>query len=120
MVQAELDPATAFEGARRTQRTLAGNTRFVAIDDEGQHGQYLLGPSSCAEDLADRFVFSGELPSRNRLCGTAPLPAESTVFSVNGPVDGNAVDLPGRRSVRSQLPNPMLQRVLDRVAANQR
>ena len=119
MVHAELDPITAFEGADRTRRTLPEQNRFVAVDNEGQHGQYLLGPSECVEAIADRFVFGGRLVRSDKVCWTAPLPAESAVFSVRGPVDGDSVPLPDRRRSAEQC-NPLLQKVLDRVAANQR
>lgn len=120
MVQAEVDPATAWEGANRTHRTLVRTTRLVSIDDEGQHGQYVGSPSSCAETIGDRFVFTGELPGRDRVCGTTPLPADTVVYPVDGPVDGNAVPLPGRRTGnQGDRPGALLQSLLDRVAANQ-
>jgi pimeloyl-ACP methyl ester carboxylesterase len=120
MVQAELDPATAWEGANRTHRTLSRTTRLVSIDDEGQHGQYVGGPSACAEAIGDAHVFSGEVPRSDRVCGTSPLPAETSIYPVNGPVDGNRVPLPNRRAAPSaKLPNPMLQKVLDQVASSQ-
>ena len=117
MTQAEVDPATAYEGAARTRRTLAQRARFVAIDDEGQHGQYVGSPSACVDRIGDRFVFSGELPGRDRVCGTSPLPEDGAVYPVDGPVDGVAVRLPARRaSVAEQQPNRLLQRVLDQTA----
>ncbi|MFB6725312.1 alpha/beta fold hydrolase [Kribbella sp. NPDC056345] len=116
MVQGELDPATAYEGALRTHRDTAKATRFVAIDDEGQHGQYVGSASACAEAIGDTFVFTGELPARNKVCGTTPLPAELSVYPVDGPVDGNAVHLP-RSKAGSQKVNPLLQQALDTIAA---
>ncbi|MBB6571033.1 alpha/beta hydrolase [Kribbella sandramycini] len=116
MVQGELDPATAYEGALRTHRDTSKATRFVAIDDEGQHGQYVGSASACAEAIGDTFVFTGELPARNKICGTTPLPAELTVYPVNGPLDGNAVHLPKSRSTPQKV-TPFLQQVLDTVAA---
>lgn len=116
MVQSEIDPATAWEGADRTHRTLRRTTRMISIDDEGQHGQYVGGPSACAEAIGDRFVFTGRMPSSDDICQTSPLPAETRVFPVDGPVDGNTVPLPNRRAARSSAPNPMLQEILDTVA----
>lgn len=113
MIQGELDPATAYEGALRTHQDTARATRFVAIDDEGQHGQYVGSASSCAEAIGDTYVFTGELPGKDQVCGTSPLPAELSVYPVNGPIDGNAVHLPN-----SKLKvNPLLQQALDTVAA---
>jgi len=116
MVQGELDPATAYEGALRTHRDTAKVTRFVAIDDEGQHGQYVGSASACAEAIGDTFVFTGELPARDKVCGTSPLPAELSVYPVNGPVDGNAVHLPRSKSTPQKV-NPLLQQALDTIAA---
>jgi hypothetical protein len=116
MVQGELDPATAYEGALRTHNDTKQFTRFVAIDDEGQHGQYVGSASSCAEAIGDKFVFGGELPGKDQVCGTSPLPAELSVYPVDGPVDGNAVRLPKSRANTGKT-SPMLQQVLDTVAA---
>ncbi|TDD60555.1 alpha/beta fold hydrolase [Kribbella antibiotica] len=116
MVQGELDPATAYEGSLRTHQDTAKVTRFVAIDDEGQHGQYVGSASACAEAIGDTFIFTGELPARDKVCGTTPLPAELSVYPVNGPVDGNAVHLPRSKSA-SQKASPLLQQALDTIAA---
>ncbi|MEV5963897.1 alpha/beta fold hydrolase [Kribbella sp. NPDC051952] len=116
MIQGELDPATAYEGALRTHNDTARVTRFVAIDDEGQHGQYVGSASACAEEIGDRYVFTGELPGKDQVCGTSPLPAELSVYPVDGPVDGNAVHLPRSNSAPGKV-NPLLQRALDTVAA---
>ncbi|GAB2669659.1 alpha/beta fold hydrolase [Kribbella swartbergensis] len=116
MIQSELDPATAYEGALRTHKDTARATRFVGIDDEGQHGQYVGSASSCAEAIGDTYVFTGELPGKNQVCGTSPLPAELSVYPVDGPVDGNAVRLPKSKPGNHKL-NPLLQQALDTVAA---
>ena len=118
MVSSELDPATAFEGALRTHRDLSKVTRLVAIDDEGQHGQYVGSASTCVEEIGDKFLFDGTMPTADTLCLTSPLPAETSVFAVSGPLDRNAVPLRGPKSVgRLHIPNPLLQKVLDQTAA---
>lgn len=117
MITGEVDPATAYEGAARTHEDLPATTRLVSIDNEGQHGQYVGSYSACAERIGDRFVFGGELPGQDRVCGTSPLPEDSAVYPVDGPVDGNSVPLPEwRTAYRPDEPNRMLQRVLERVA----
>ncbi|MFF1821941.1 alpha/beta fold hydrolase [Kribbella sp. NPDC058245] len=116
MIQGELDPATAYEGSLRTHQDTAKTTRFVAIDDEGQHGQYVGSASACAESIGDIFVFTGELPARDQVCGTTPLPAELSVYPVKGPVNGNAVHLPRSKSTPQKV-NPLLQQALDTIAA---
>lgn len=117
MVQAELDPATAYEGALRTHKATATYTRFVAIDDEGQHGQYVGSASACAEEIGDRFVFTGELPGKNKVCGTTPLPEEGSVYPVEGPIDGKAVPLPRAKAGTAKV-NPLLQQAMDTVSAS--
>jgi len=117
IVQGELDPATAYEGSLRTHEATKQATRFVAIDDEGQHGQYVGSASACAEEIGDRFVFTGELPGKDQVCGTSPLPAELSVYPVDGPVDGNAVHLPKSKTLQTKV-NPLLQQALDEVAAS--
>lgn len=48
------------------------------------------------------------------ICDTSPLPAETTVFRVLGPVDGSGIKLRGPKSKsRARQPNPLLQQVLD-------
>jgi hypothetical protein len=116
IIQGELDPATAYEGSLRTHKDTKQATRFVAIDDEGQHGQYVGSASSCAEAIGDKFVFTGELPGKDQVCGTTPLPEELSVYPVKGPVDGKAVPLP-KSKAGSARTNPLLQQALDTVAA---
>ncbi|TCN38452.1 TAP-like protein [Kribbella orskensis] len=116
IIQGELDPATAYEGSLRTHNDTKQATRFVAIDDEGQHGQYVGSASSCAEAIGDKFVFTGELPGKDQVCGTTPLPEELSVYPVKGPVDGKAVPLP-KSKAGSARTNPLLQQALDTVAA---
>jgi len=115
MVHAELDPQTAYEGGLRTHRDVPRATRLVSVDDEGQHGQYLLGPSTCVDTIGDRFVFGGELPGRDEVCGTSPLPADGGVYAVDGPLDGNSVPLPRSANSGKRL-NPALQASVDEVA----
>ncbi|MDX6260356.1 MAG: hypothetical protein QOH84_2044 [Kribbellaceae bacterium] len=118
IVQSELDPATAYEGSLRTHDDTKNATRFVSIDDEGQHGQYILGQrSSCAEQIGDKYIFTGELPAKDQFCGTTPLPGELSVYPVRGPVDGKSVNLPKSKAAAPKA-NPLLQQVMDTVAAS--
>ena len=117
IVQSELDPATSYEGSLRTHKDTLATTRFVGIDDEGQHGQYILSKaSSCVQAIGDRFVFTGELPGKDEICGTSPLPEDLSVYAVKGPVDGKSVHLPKSKAANG-LTDPLLQQVLDTVAA---
>ena len=118
MITSELDPATAYEGALRTHRSTLQATRLVSIDDEGQHGQYIGSPSACAEQAGDAFVFNGQLPAADLICATSPLLFETSVFPVQGPVQGNSVPLPGRalRGLPAE-PNPLLKKALEEASA---
>jgi pimeloyl-ACP methyl ester carboxylesterase len=115
MVHSEIDPQTAYEGGLRTFKNISHAARLVSIDDEGQHGQYILGPSACVGDIGDRFVFGGELPGSNQVCGTSPLPGDGSVHEVKGPLDGRAVPLPRTRSLLAEVTNPLLDQALDQM-----
>lgn len=118
LVQSEFDPATSYEGAWRTHTDTKAVTRFVGIDDEGQHGQYIANISSCVEAIGDTFVFRGELPGKNQVCGTTPLPAESAVYPVVGPVDGKAVPLPKSKTRTAPTKADLLNQQAEDVIAN--
>lgn len=116
MVQSELDVITSYESALQAHRVTERSTRFVAVDDEGQHGQYVLGPSSCVDEVGDRYVFDGVVPAEDMVCGTSPLPGDTAVYPVRGPVNGKTAHssngekvAPGRSSA--------LERVLDAAAS---
>jgi hypothetical protein len=66
------------------------------VDNEGQHGLYIDGPSPCAEKFGDDFLFSGVLPAQDQICTTSPLPDDSKVYPLNGPVDGNSYAIDAR------------------------
>lgn len=90
MFQGEGDPATAYEGARTAHRRTATKTVLVSVDNEGQHGLYVDGPSKCVESLGDKFLFTGWRPTANSTCTTSPLPFEKKVYPLAGPVSGAA------------------------------
>jgi pimeloyl-ACP methyl ester carboxylesterase len=116
MVSSEFDPATVFEGGVRSHILTSRATRLVAINDEGQHGQYIGSPSPCVDAVGDAFVFDGTMPARDVICTTSPLPAETSVFAVPGPVDvlGALLRGPAPRQSPDQ-PNPLLQRTRERA-----
>ena len=86
MLQSEGDPAAAYEGALAAHRATAAHTRLVSVDDGGQHGLYLSGVSPCVERLADRFLFDGQLPRTDTTCASRPLPGDTKVYPLAGPV----------------------------------
>ncbi|RSM89653.1 alpha/beta hydrolase [Kibdelosporangium aridum] len=115
LIHSEIDPQTAYEGAWRTYKDIAHAARLVSVDDEGKHGQYISGPSTCVQQFGDRFLFNGEVPGRNEICGTAPLPEDGSVYEVKGPLDGKAVPLPRSLLSAAAEPNPALQEIFDRT-----
>ena len=90
MFQSEGDPATAYEGALAAHRKTASKTVMVSVDNEGQHGLYIDGPSTCLERIGDTFLFSARptLPARDTRCTTSPLPDDKKVYPLSGPVSG--------------------------------
>ena len=90
MFQSEGDPATAYEGALAAHRKTASRTVMVSVDNEGQHGLYIDGPSTCLEKIGDTFLFSAKptLPARDTRCTTSPLPDDKKVYPLSGPVSG--------------------------------
>ena len=92
MFQSEGDPATAYEGALAAHRRTAGKTVMVSVDNEGQHGLYVDGPSKCLEDIGDAFLFRGwNCRPADRRCTTSPLPDDKKVYPLSGPVSGATI-----------------------------
>ncbi|MFW6597840.1 alpha/beta fold hydrolase [Propionibacteriaceae bacterium Y2011] len=89
MFQAEGDPATATEGALQSHFRTLRKTVFVGVPQEGQHGLYIDGPSACVEQIGDAFLFDAKatLPKDMTLCATSPLPGDSQVHDLRGPLD---------------------------------
>jgi len=92
MFQSEGDPATAYEGALAAHRRSAGKTVMVSVDNEGQHGLYIDGPSTCLEGIGDAFLFKGWKPTVDMRCTTSPLPDDKRVYPLSGPVSGAKSD----------------------------
>lgn len=92
MFQSEGDPATAYEGALAAHRKTPGKTVMVSVDNEGQHGLYIDGPSKCIESLGDRFLFTTWRPNADSKCTTSPLPDDRKVYTLSGPVSGARSD----------------------------
>ena len=88
MFQSEGDPATAYEGARAAHRKTASKTVMISVDNEGQHGLYIDGPSKCVETIGDAFLFSNKTPAKDATCTTSPLYYDKKVYTLSGPVSG--------------------------------
>lgn len=79
MVQSELDPATAWEGAVLAHRAHA-SARFLAVDDWGNHGSLMNG-NACVEDAVIAWLTRGVLPAEGTVCRGAPLPSDSRAYT---------------------------------------
>ena len=93
MLQTEGDPATAYEGARAAHQATSRHTRLVSVDNEGQHTLYTDGLSACAEKVGDQLLFDGLLPAKDKTCSTVPLPNDTKVYSLKGPLNGKSYSL---------------------------
>lgn len=103
MIQAEGDPATAYEGAAAAHRATKSHTRLVSVDNEGEHGIYSYGVSPCVDKIGDGFLLDGKLPSKDTTCTTLPIPRDTKVYSLDGPLNGSSYSLDGRdRTLRAQ------------------
>lgn len=80
MVQAELDPATPWEGAVLAHRANRA-TRLLTVDNQGNHGSFL-GENDCVEDAVNGFLVDGRLPQDGAVCPGVPLPGEEKVVEV--------------------------------------
>ena len=110
MFQSEGDPATAYEGALAAHQGTGGHTRLVSVDNEGQHGVYIDGPSPCTEKVGDAFLFNGMLPATDKICGTTHLPRDTKVYAFEGPLDGKSYSIASRHaSARPGSPNEVVR-----------
>lgn len=117
MFQSEGDPATAYEGALVAHRATANHTRMVSVDDEGQHGLFLNGASNCVDQIGTDFLFHQAMPGEDYICGTSPLPRDSRVYKLDGPLDGKSFSIERRHSTRpAKQPHARLAALLDEAA----
>ncbi|AVT41493.1 transporter [Plantactinospora sp. BB1] len=114
VVQAEFDPQTGYEQARAAVRAAPG-VSMVSIDDATFHGQYALDGNPCVDGMVNVFLLRNSRPS-DATCPGVPLPGESEVYPVAGPVkrDNRKLDSSARLSAES-LPE-LREQVRDRIA----
>lgn len=114
VVQAEFDPQTGYEQARAAVRAAPG-VSLVSIDDATFHGQYALDGNPCVDGMVNVFLLHNSRPS-NATCPGRPLPGETEVHPVAGPVkrDNRQLD-PTARSSAESLPE-LREQVRDRIA----
>ena len=118
MFDSEGDPATAYEGALAAHKKTAAHTRLVSVDNEGHHALYIDGPSPCLEKIGDKFLFGGTMPAKDTICTTTPLPSDTRVYSLKGPLNGKSYRLDERaRRLRATEVNRPLREARARAAA---
>ncbi|MFE9383642.1 alpha/beta hydrolase [Streptomyces sp. NPDC007025] len=67
MVQNARDPGTPLAGARKLRQALGDRARMVLVD-QGGHGVYPFGGSTCANDATTAFLTTGKRPAGDRTC----------------------------------------------------
>lgn len=93
LVQTEDDPATAFEGAKKAHDA-STNTRFLSVDDQGNHGAVLGGGNLCVEQQAYGFLQTGKLMEKDSVCPGVALPKEKEVHQVGFTPEGEKLAMP--------------------------
>jgi pimeloyl-ACP methyl ester carboxylesterase len=84
VVQGEFDPQTAYEQANAAVRAAPGVT-MVSVDDAAFHGQYAISGNPCVDGMVNVFLLRNSRPG-NATCPGVPLPGETQVYPVAGPV----------------------------------
>jgi pimeloyl-ACP methyl ester carboxylesterase len=77
MVGATGDPAAGYPGQQVAHRALAGS-RLVTLRGAFRHTVYagLFAPQNqCIDDIVNRYLIDGKLPSRDRTCPSMPSPS---------------------------------------------
>ncbi|CAM4073979.1 alpha/beta hydrolase [Kibdelosporangium persicum] len=84
VVQGEFDPQTGYEQARSAIRAAPG-VSIVSVDDSAFHGQYAMEGNPCVDGMVNVFLLRNSRPG-NATCPGVPLPGETQVHPVSGPV----------------------------------
>ncbi|GAB3698733.1 alpha/beta hydrolase [Saccharopolyspora tripterygii] len=73
LTQADHDPTTPLDGARRMQAVLPG-ARMALLHDSYSHGVFASQRNSCVDDTAAHYLLTGELPASDVECRGPGLP----------------------------------------------
>ncbi|HUQ56250.1 alpha/beta hydrolase [Lentzea sp.] len=103
VVQGELDPQTGYEQARSAVRAAPG-VSLVSVADSPFHGQYAFEGNPCVDGMVNVFLLRNSRPG-NVTCPGVPLPNETEVHPVPGPVR----DSPVAVATAAQSPLPVLR-----------
>lgn len=100
VVQGELDPQTGYEQARAAVRAAPG-VSMVSVDDSPFHAQYATDGNPCVDGMVNVFLLHNSRPG-NVTCPGIPLPEETEVHPVPGPVR-----TPAAAAVSAAAPAPL-------------
>ncbi|MDP9795068.1 pimeloyl-ACP methyl ester carboxylesterase [Catenuloplanes nepalensis] len=116
VVQGEFDPQTGYEQARSAVRAAPG-VSLVSVDDSPFHGQYAFQGNPCVDGMVNVFLLHNSRPG-TATCPGLPLPGETAVFPVAGPVRTPA---PARAAAAEVAPLAELRAsVQERISAMNR
>ncbi|MDR7275202.1 alpha/beta fold hydrolase [Catenuloplanes atrovinosus] len=97
MVQSEFDPQTGYEQARAAAQAAPG-VSMISVDDSPFHGQYAFEGNPCVDGMVNVFLLRNSRPG-SATCPGLPLPEETEVFPVDGPVRTRAAATMSESSV---------------------
>ncbi|GAB3823765.1 alpha/beta fold hydrolase [Kribbella italica] len=116
VVQGEFDPQTSYEQAMNAVRKAPG-VDVLRVDDAAFHGQYGLEGNPCVDGVVNTYFLYGS-KSGNSLCPSVPLPGESKVYPVRGPVDKYlGTHRAGRAGALKSVDNPLRLELSDQISA---
>lgn len=93
LVQTENDPATAYEGGLKAHKA-SKNTRFLAVNDQGNHGAVLGSGNLCVEQQTYGFLQNGKLMDKDSVCPGIALPKDKEVHKVGFDPEGEKLAMP--------------------------
>jgi pimeloyl-ACP methyl ester carboxylesterase len=85
VVEGEFDPQTGYEQAKAASRE--ARVPLLSVDDSPFHAQYAIAGNRCVDSMVNAFFVEDTHP-RNTTCPSTPLPDETVVHPVAGPLDG--------------------------------
>jgi pimeloyl-ACP methyl ester carboxylesterase len=115
VVQGEFDPQTSYEQAMNAVRKARG-VDVLRVDDAAFHGQYGLQGNPCVDGVVNTYLLYGS-KSDNSLCPSVPLPGETKVYPVRGPVDRYLGDhRSARTGALTSVDNQLRLELSDRIS----
>ena len=117
MVQTEIDPATAAEGALAGFASLP-NAKLVFVEDEMSHTAFPYN-TECVDAKVAAYLLDGTLPEGDvSTCGATPLPGETEVFPVEGPTPEGGSALTAQAVTEPVRENPLYDLIHEKVREN--